>query len=219
MEIRNRNIIVLTSMRTGSTWLCNLLSGLLQTKFGFAKTLEQVAEIWEEGKFVKAHNFTVETVFKLYPDAIILSTSRNPKDRTSSQVFFKKYSVERTDEIIKKNATIQEERHLDRMWKGYSSKAKGEREFNYWWTTYEWLKEDTERELRNLADFLEVKYTDMIIRFIVISVQDFCMQKGRIRKGRVDSWKEEIFAEKLLVLDKHQEMYYNVVNGELTKEE
>ena len=212
--------MVLTSMRTGSTWLCLLLRLGLSMNFDFAETLDDVEEIWDARKFVKAHKFTAERVFERYPDAYVITVVRNPKGRTSSQFYFQPpFNEDRLSRILSISLERTEQKQLNRMWKGYSSKAKPKgRKPKYLWLTFEWLKKDTVGEFDKIAKFLGFRNSKKLNKAIVDTAQRESRMFGMIRKGRVDSWKEETFEKELNALDKYQEMYYNIVKGEKNEE-
>ena len=211
-----KKIMILTSMRTGSTWLTFLVKYLYRRNAGFARDFETVDSIWKGLGFVKAHIFTPEEVFKRYPDVYIITSVRNPKGRVASQFYFQKpYSNERLDKIIKASLSFGEQKQLNRMWKGYSSKQTlVNREPKYLWTAYEWMRENIYREAEIICDFLEIKRTPVEIKVAINKAQEESKYYGVLRKGIVGGWKEEKFSDKLLVLDKYQKMYYNIINKE-----
>jgi len=217
-----KKIIVLTSMRTGSTWLTFLVKNLLQCRTGFAKTFGQVESIWKYDAIAKAHVWTPEQVLKKYPDTYIITSVRNPKGRTTSQFYFTTpHNEERLNKVLKRSAKVGEQRQLDRMWEGFSSRAFDGSEMppHYMWTTFEWMREDIFREARIICDFLGLNKSVRHLNDAVFKTHRDCVSYGIIRKGTIDSWKEEYFKERLEILDKYQEMYYNIVNGELGEEE
>lgn len=213
-----KKIIVLTSMRTGSTWLCFILQGLLNRSFEFAKTLEEMDDIWNRGNFVKSHKFLPEEVFEKYQDAYIISVVRNPKDRTSSQIFFniREASKQRINKLIKKSEERQEEKQLSRMWTLFSTKnfSPCYREPKYIWTAYEWMAVDAYKEVEIISKFLKLKCSKSKIKDSVDRANAITKQYHYIRKGRVGSWKEEKFRSKLDALDTYQKMYYNKLGNE-----
>ena len=213
-----KKIMVLTSMRTGSTWVCLLLRIGLAMNFWFANTLDEAEEIWKSNRFVKAHRFTPEQVLERYPDAYIIAIVRNPKGRISSLFYFQPpYNEDRLKKILKNSLKWGEQKQLNRMWKGYSSKAKlKDRKPKYLWLTFEGLKEDTVGEFDKIARFLGFRNSKKLNKTIVDTAQRESKLFGLIRKGRIGSWKEESFEKELNALDKYQEMYYNIVKGEDT---
>ena len=211
--------MVLTSMRTGSTWLTYLVRHLLGRNAGFAQDFKTVEKIWRSHGIVKAHKFTPERIFKKYPDAYIVTSVRNPKGRNASQLYFKPpHTEERLESILQASLKLGERKQLNRMWEGFSSRNFDGSEMppHYLWTTYEWMREDIFREVEILANFFGVKRTPAEISRIISKAQKESKKYGVYRKAKVDGWKEEKFADKLLVLDKYQEMYYNIVNQEIT---
>jgi len=211
-----KKVMVLTSMRTGSTWLTFLVKNLLGARTGFATTLDEVENLWNHDIVIKAHRFTAKEVFKVHPDATIITSVRNPKGRNSSQFYFDApYTEERLSKILRTSTNWGEQKQLNRMWKGYSTRRTPYgRNPKYIWTTFEWMKEDIWREARALSNFLEIGIKERALEYIVSMTQKECKKEGIIRKGKVGSWKEEIFKERLKVLDKYQEMYYNRIHEE-----
>lgn len=211
-----KKVMVLTSMRTGSTWLTFIIRNLLNMRAGFAADFEEVERLWKFNAIAKAHKFTPEEVFEKYPSAFIVTSVRNPKGRASSQLYFQPpYTKEALDKIIKNRLSWSAQKQLDRMWKGFSTKnIRIQRKPHYVWTTYEWMKEDIHREVKKLSRFFGLIKTDKQIDKIVKRAQKESEFIGIVRKGKVDSWKEETFKEKLNTLDKYQEMYYTVLGKE-----
>jgi len=217
-----KKIMVLTSMRTGSTWLTFLVKNLVQMRTSFARSYQQVNAGWFHNAVVKAHKYTPEEIFKFFPDAYVITSVRNPKGRTTSQFYFMKpFDEERFNKILTRSYKYAEKRQLNRMWEGFSTRSFDGSEMSphYLWTTYEWMKEDIHREARAICTFLGLSKSDRYIKDAVDRTERDCKNIGIIRKGVVDSWKDEYFKERLEILDKHQEMYYNRVNGELGEEE
>jgi len=216
MTFDNKKIMVLTTMRTGSTWLTFLVQALTKSSAGFTKEMKGVRSIWKSGGFVKAHKFTAELVFEEYPDAYIITSVRNPKGRNSSQFYFQPpYTEERLKSVLTSSVKWAEQKQLNRMWEGFSSRnIDTERTPHYMWIAYEWMTEDIFKEAKNVCKFLGLNLTRREIKQAIDIAQKETQQTGTLRKGIVGSWKKETFKEELKVLDKYQEMYYNILKGE-----
>lgn len=219
--MENKKIMVLTSMRTGSTWLTFLVKYLTGRNAGFAKSLKDAEQIWNRNDFVKAHIFTPEQVFEKYPDAYIITSVRNPKGRIASLYYFKPpYNKNRLTKILRGSLRKGEKKQLNRMWEGYSSnRTNWNKEPHYLWIPYEWMKKDIYKEAKAICEFLDLNRNPSEIQTAITRAKGETVQRGVLRKGKIDGWKDEKFVNKLLVLDKYQEMYYNKVNQALGKEE
>ena len=213
-----KKIIVTTNTRTGSTWLCRIIYRLTGMPFKFAKTIKEAEKLWDKGVAVKTHRVLIHQILPKHPDALIITIVRNPKDKTTSQYFFSGGNEKAYNTVMENNLNFGEERQLKRMIPGYSSRNPNRKtDINYWWTTFEWLKEDTVKETQRLAKFLGTDHRKGVAEISVKLAQRESEIYGRIRKGKVNSWKEDL-PNRLNTLDKYQEMYYNVVNQELGKE-
>lgn len=213
-----KKVMVLSNTRTGSTWLCRIVRRLLNQEMGFAQTFAELELELSRDRFVKAHRFNVREVLRAYPDLKVISVVRNPKDRFTSQFHFSGGNKEIFDEVLKRNMNLGEKKQLRRMIRGYSTRAYSRRDTfpNYLWTTYEWMKEDINRETLAISKFLDLPYDEKKIRRITEMAQKESEIFGQIRRGEVNSWEDELGAL-LDPLDKYQEIYYNRINKEIIK--
>lgn len=225
-----KKIMILTSMRVGSTWLCYFFSHIFGELFQYTEKLNEVEPLWKKTPVVKAHRlkndkdevaFSKDTattdVIERFPDSYIITAVRNPKGRISSQVHFRIPSSVRIERIIKQAIEWSDDEQFSRMLEGYSTRAPLEgREHKYIWTTYEWLLEDPYKEFGRILEFMGERHDEDHVRKAVDFVQFDQQRGGRIREGRLDSWQEEAFVDKLDVLDEDQKKYYDILERELT---
>lgn len=225
-----KKIMVLTSMRVGSTWICYFLQHALGKDFQYTENINEVERLWEKYPVVKAHRlkdnndeivFSKDTatreIIERFPDAYIITVVRNPKGRISSQIHFRPPVKARIERIINQGLEWSNGEQFSRMLEGYSSMASLEnREHKYLWTTYEWLLEDPYREFSKILKFVGVNSDPDFVKQTVDYTQRDQMDGGRIRAGMKDSWKHERFADKLGVFDEHEKKYYDMLDREIT---
>jgi hypothetical protein len=86
-------------------------------------------------------------------------------------------------------------RMLDMMQKGASTYSGGEKRHTnsgYIWTSYEWMKQDIQKQVREISDFLGIKVTDRRIEHIC-EKHSFKNKSGRKpgEEKRNDRWRRK----------------------------
>lgn len=223
-------ILILTSMRVGSTWMCFFFARATEKMFQYTENLHEIEHIWKKHPVIKAHRLknrkgevafskstATKDVIARFPDAYILTAVRNPKGRISSQIHFRPPNSHRIERVIRQGLEWSGDEQFSRMLEGYSTRAPLEgREHKYMWTTYEWLLEDPHREFGKMLEFTGLQHDPEYVAELVELTQREQKGGGRIREGRLDSWRDEAFADKLDVFDEQQKKYYDMLDRELT---
>jgi len=196
----NRGIYLLSSMRTGSTWLMHLLAPFYENTFGGAylkfkvPTNDKVIHMLSQNYIVKAHRWTQHHFKEFnYP---IVSIVRNPLDRFTSTYF----RLSRTQNLSYNKVkhlcffTRKGDTQLLRMDEWYSTKTRHLNKDTkpYIWTTYEWLLKNPKRELRLILDFLNIKYSSKQLDDAVVRSNKKTKSTSNFRKGIIGDWKNFI---------------------------
>jgi len=188
------NIIITSEHRCGSRWLHYLLADVLDknvsperegTPVGIYKSRHEVKQFFNTNRIVKYHHGTRESIEGSLKgiDYKIIAMVRNPRDRGVSKAFHDYYHPKH-NYSVKNNVTTDFEavkwtvnsapyiddnwRQLELMKDGYSTRNYTG-DSKYIWTSYEWMKDDAEREVSailkrfgiilpvvyNLSDFIE----------------------------------------------------------------
>jgi len=181
--------------------------------------LSQVEKHLKEGRIPKFHGIGAITLDKFLKaggieDFGILGVVRNPYDRTVSLAFHNRYhkkhmgfmqkKVETDNDAVVWTAlsdvgfrTTHTRQYSDLMLPLYStlSTARPKGGFNYVWTTYEWLKEDTAGEiqfsLRTLFPNQTIPRLQLIQNYV--DAHDFKKKSGRKvgEEKREDLWRRK----------------------------
>lgn len=173
-------VIIISEHRVGSRWLHYMLADLLQKSTSPEKDGQKVKESADvvrgylnNNKIAKYHHGTPLTITEdLYPlDYKLIGVVRNPRDRGVSRAFHDYYhpkhdyqvKFEATNDfeavrwIVMNSPTYMPDnirQNEELMLDGYSTRNKIYDSFPYIWTSYEWLLEDTVKEVCSLLLFL-----------------------------------------------------------------
>jgi hypothetical protein len=221
-------VVVVSNMRTGSTWLSRMLQKVLghpEPKAWPNGTLAQIASDARQridSQLIQKHHGDLHTkIFDaiLPNDYTIVTVVRNPRDMLASHAFFVEPRIPDLEppavrERIKARLTDDwgpsMARQLDRMEPGYGTRNKVKDRMPYVWTSYEWLKEAPARELLAILDCLGTAYDQEEVLEVA---EDFGMQApkndpGSYRKGIVGDWVNYFDVELLDVTRQWQEEYW-----------
>lgn len=211
------NLVITSEMRVGSRWIHYLLSELLGKKC--APEIDDLNEGWTlltrkwflQNRIVKFHHVLPATILAGIPQTDkIIGIVRNPRDRLVSIAFHYRNHPQKHNKAEAKYKTDGEtvracvagklakhhrkndERMLEHMLPGCSTRSKGRLDVPYIWSAYEWLIEDTEREVRMLLDFVGADVDLPTIR-TTIEKHSFELQSGRRRgqEKRHDTWRRK----------------------------
>lgn len=243
--------VVLTSEhRVGSRWLHYMLADLLgkstSPERGGQRVMKSEAEVrgfLSDNKIAKYHHGTPESILMgLVPHTYkIVGMVRNPRDRGVSRAFHDFYH-KKHDYQVKQVATTDFEavqwvvlesapfmpdnlrQTNELMLYGYSTRNKLYTDLPYIWTTYEWMLEDTLREVAAILKFLGVKVTKGHAQ--IVDSHSFKKKSGRNpgeearqntwrRKGQMLDWINWYNAEMLSLTVDVQELYWRqlIING------
>jgi len=244
------NLIIISGHRVGSRWIHYLLADLYNKEVSpeidrnkLYYWRNKIRGYLDENKIPKFHRCTVDNVLeKVLPvDYKVLAIVRNPRDRAVSYAFHHRYHdknkgyqqrKEETDfDAIKYtiledvNFKNEELQHQDNMLFGYSTRNKIKSELPYIWTTYEWLVEDTEREIKAISNFLNAGIADRKIRYI-IHQHSFKTKSGREvgtekrndlwrRKGIIGDYMDWFDEEMMDGTKEWNDIYWEKVNAEI----
>lgn len=224
-------VFLLSNMRTGSTWLINMLQVILgHTSFGPCQSgeLDDVAPLFREridaGLIQKQHTHLHGEVFeKLVPnDYTIVTIVRNPRDILTSHAFMVQPRLEayepsiiqqRIKERLDDNWAPSMAKQLKRMEPGYSTRNKVQNGMPYIWTSYEWLKEDPAGELIAILDCIGMPYDSSNVIDVAEDFQTRLPRHhpGNHRKGIVGDWINYFDVELLETTRGWQEEYWRLL--------
>ena len=247
----NKLDVILTSEhRCGSRWLHYMLADLLgkstSPERDGQKVVKSEAEIWgflSDNKIAKYHHGTPESILtSLVPHTYkIIGMVRNPRDRGVSRAFHDFYHRKHDYQVKQVAATDFEavqwvvlestpfmpdnrRQNNELMMYGYSTRNKLYTDLPYIWTTYEWMLEDTLREVTTILQFLGVKVTKGHAQ--IVDSHSFKNKSGRNpgeearhdtwrRKGQMLDWVNWYNEEMLSLTADVQECYWRqlVING------
>lgn len=185
-------------MRTGSTWLCNIIAALVGRQWTF----------WEKGYmkpngkyrramkrrdnlFVKVHMTDPKRIVEQIGDTNtkVLSITRNIYDIIVSKGFFfkfrdpntrKEYQDVSDKEYINNFAQSEQGENIVEVWNMYNDGFEDE---NYLLIEYEELNKYTQKTIRKIADFLEIKVSDKKINDIDLYLSFENVSEGHRQKG------------------------------------
>lgn len=217
-------------------------------KIYYVKNREEVRKRFDENKIVKFHHALPDKIIKYIEplDYKIIGVVRNPRDRAVSFAFHNRYhksnypfkakefdtdfeAVKYTvkdDDAFKKNS----KRQFELMEKGFSTRnwtsIGDDNPFdNYIWTTYEWMKEDTLREISKIVEFLGPALPEKHIQRVVNRNSFKAKTGGREagtemrtslwrRKGVVGDYLNWFDEEMMYLTENEYEKYWEIVNNE-----
>jgi len=214
--------IITSEMRVGSRWLHYLFKDLLKMGVSpeidrgkVYETRSLVRKYFKENRIAKYHHATQYDIFRNLTtyDYKVLAVVRNPRDRLTSLTFHQRYKPPGKGLHFIKNAIDDKtavkltllhqdfrednDRQLLLMTprcstfafrKGYDNPFN----WNYIWTTYEWLLENTYREIKAIVDFLGLEIDEKIIKSVV-NRNSFQKKSGRKagQEIRNDEWRRK----------------------------
>lgn len=170
------NIIITSELRVGSRWLHYLLKDLYSMEVSgeidttkVKNSLDEIKQYFQERRIVKLHHASPKDILNsIKPrNYFIIGVVRNPRDRAVSRAFHRKYSDGKDCEpqfndwqAVRYTVLESEEfknyskKQFGLMPDGYATRNKVYDKIPYIWTSYEWLLQDTMREVRAICRFL-----------------------------------------------------------------
>lgn len=249
--------IITSEHRVGSRWLHYLLADLLKMgvspELGGNRVIElrdKAEEYMDADRIVKYHHglpMIILSGLDNPADYAVVGVVRNPRDRSVSRAFHDyyhkkhRYKIQQLakDDFEAVRWTVLHSRPLmpdnwrqirELMLDGYSTRNKIYTEIPYIWTSYEWMKDDIEREINTIVTFLGVPVTDRFLRRVA-RMHSFKNRSGRDpgqeirkntwrRKGAMLDWVNWYDSEMTEFTRVVQEEYWNklITNGRLQGE-
>ena len=244
------NFIITSEHRVGSRWVHYLLADIFGKKVSpeidgsrlvtDAKGI--VASLFKNNKIPKFHRALPEDIFKHIGGKRfrIIGVVRNPRDRAISYAFhnrfhnkthFKEKDFETDLESIKyvlydsykfKSGT---DRQFEMMTPGFSTRDSSNitKDVRYIWTTYHWLKEDINREINTILDFLSLESREKVNKIIIKnsfkkkSSRDVGKEDRRDiwrRKGIESDWENWFNDDMINDTEEIDKIYWDIVNKE-----
>ncbi len=242
--------IITSEQRVGSKWLHYLFADLLHKgvspELDGKKLKDNVAQAemyMENGLLPKFFSATPQQLRNYFPTTKILGVVRDPRDRYTSLSFHKRYHKRHFFIEQECNSDIDSVRHtvlenevdaidstriLEYMTENNSTHST---EFsipeidNYGWTTYEWLKEDTIKEIQRILKLFKIDIVNPWI-FHTVDKHSFKNKTGRepgeedrkntwTRKGVVGDWTKWFNTEMIDTTRKLTDEYYSRIRKEL----
>ena len=246
------NLIITSEHRCGSRWLHYLLADLLDkgvsperdgTPIGVYKSKNEVKQFFGTGRIAKYHHGTRETIeggLKHDIDYKIIAMVRNPRDRAVSKAFHDFYHPKH-NYGVKKNATtdfeavkwtVNSETYMDDNWRqlelmtdNYSTRNYSG-DGQYIWTSYEWMKDDTAREIDAILKVFGIILPGEYDLDFFVDMHSFKRRAGREpgdevrtdtwrRKGKMLDWVNWYDSDMCLSTQLIQEEYWKqlIING------
>lgn len=197
------NVLVTTQMRTGSTWLCEILQDLLGKRWKFWSHAANITNFDErvegkDGLLVKMHYADPELICSQVENTKVVSITRHLPDIIVSKALYGRY-----DEAVQKLSRLQEikdareelksnvsdkkyvnvfcqTKYVKDEWKMWKMYNNGFTHKNYLLVHYEDMIEDTLREVEKICNFLELDVPQKKIRKVV-KKRSFKNRTGRKR--------------------------------------
>lgn len=199
-------------MRTGSRWLHYLLADLYGMgvapeidRTALAHKAGEIRGFLEDNRIAKIHHATTSEILRIIKplDYKLISVVRNPRDRIVSKAFHHKYQPKNkgdfdTDAEAVKHYVYSDytkeanERQLEQMKNGYSTKNHTKNEIPYIWTTYEWMIDSIFEEVKAIDRFLGANTHHIKIRNTCLA-HSFSAKSGREqgKENRKDTWRRK----------------------------
>lgn len=184
------DIIITSEHRVGSRWMHYLLADLYGKKTSpeldknkIPSNIDEIQQRLKDNKIVKFHHAIPEDILGIVPgDYKVIGMVRNPRDRAVSFAFHNKYHKSdypfkqkefKDDFDAVKWTVLHDKSYLENtkrqfllMVRGLSTKKFKDWDIEYGnsryiWTTYEWMKEDTFREISIISKFLGEEVSDL----------------------------------------------------------
>lgn len=246
--------IITSEHRVGSRWLHYLLADLLRMsvspELGGNKVValrDKAEEYMRDGRLIKYHHGAPVTILEGLgnPDGYaVVGVVRNPRDRGVSRAFHDYYHKKHRYKIqqLAKNdfeavrwTVLHSRPFMPDNWRqihelmldGYSTRNKIYTEIPYIWTSYEWMKDDIEREIKAIVDFLNAPMTGRFL-WRIAQMHSFKNRSGRDpgqevrkntwrRRGAMLDWINWYDSEMTEFTKVVQAEYWNklIVNGRL----
>lgn len=244
------NFIITSEQRVGSRWMHYLLAELFglttspEIDVGILRDNEDVKNsvrfYFKTGRVVKFHRALYEDITDhLQPvNYKVLAVVRNPRDRGVSLTFHNRYHKKHhfrqkdfhTDREAMEFTILEDngfhegnDRQLKLMKPGWSTFDYSNGDGNYLWTTYEWLKEDTQMEVEMICEYLGLRPKKEIKE--IVHRHSFQTKSGRKpgqenrknlwrRKGITNDWMNWFTPEMKRVTQDDWDLYWEVVEGE-----
>lgn len=243
-------VVITSEHRVGSRWLHYMLADLLGKEVSperggqrVKKSAMEVLEFLNNNRIAKYHHGTPDSILAgLSPHSYqIIGVVRNPRDRGVSRAFHDYYH-RKHDYQVKQHASsdfeavkwvVEESKPFmpdnwrqinELMLDGYSTRSKTETELPYIWTSYEWMLDNTEKEVATILAFLGIGPTAGHMK--VVHSHSFKNRSGRDpgqeirkntwrRKGQMLDWINWYDSNMLSITEKVQEAYWNklISNG------
>lgn len=162
-----KSIIVTSIMRTGSTWLKDLLMISTNYPYHFLDPKQLYHNPNRTRNTVYKAHMSLNKIYTLWPekDYRVVAIVRNPRDRYVSRCL---RNIGRPLDWNKpKNLKYFVDgyrKQLHYMKEGRSTRDFDGQNWDYVWTTYEWMVEDTEKELSIILNFAKFPVTKNKIR-------------------------------------------------------
>ncbi len=174
------NILIESEQRVGSRWLHYMLANLYarwaapeidghHVIHGTEYSHERIQHSFNHDLLVKLHHISVSEICdNVKGNYKIVSIGRSPRDRAVSVAFHHMYDTApvawpqrgMTEEEAIRYTILEYDRYpistkrmLDNMIEGHSTRDTNNTS-NHIWTTYEWHKEDTVKELKTIGEFI-----------------------------------------------------------------
>ena len=241
------NLAIVSEMRTGSRWLHYLLADILQMmpspEIGYPlgnENLNTIDEHLANNRIVKFHQFPPKTLLDLNKFNKIIGIVRCPRDRAVSLAFHHRYHLplstypewkERVDDFDAVKYTVtdnyryiqEEERQKLLSPNGFSTFDPILKDNSYIWTSYEWMKEDSFKEIQSLLYFLDIDIDPGIIKKS-IQKNSFESKSGRKegkesrrdtwrRKGIIGDWVNWFNNDMVKITEEYYTEYWNKINS------
>ena len=204
--------------RVGSRWIHYLLADITGQSVSPEKGLIWLTNSARRGqtqkeilgnKLVKFHGVLPQRILSTFPkaDIKVIAIVRNPRDRAVSHAFHNRYhdktifrqrslpsdfdAVKYTvykDRLFRREAKQQFQIMIPELsTRNYSGGKK-----DFVWTCYEWLKEDTEREIKKLFELAKIPLRDSLIK-AAIKNNSFKVKSQRKEgeENRKDLWRRK----------------------------
>lgn len=241
-------LVITSGHRTGSRWTHYLFSDItgqdvhpeMGTKwFANSEKREKVGELIDEGKLVKFHGILPSRIYKHFGDKDIkvLAIVRNPRDRAVSMAFHNRYHKNHhfpqkdlptdgdavchtvyKDKLFEK----EEKQQFSVMVPTLSTRNYEGDDKDYIWTCYEWLKQDTYREVDSILKSMKLDLSEVEVRRHV-AANSFSVKAKRPvgkedrkdlwrRKGVVNDWENWFTNQMIADTQEDYDRYFDILS-------